>query len=97
MTLSGPGSLNGARTRPIAGSPHRCYRPGRELLSDLDRRLQAAEQQLLAGLEKETDRGTFRALLCQLASHAGELDAEPGPCDVAQHEARPPARHRLTR
>ncbi len=58
---------------------------GRELLGDLDRRLQAAEQQVLAGLEKESDRGTFRALLRQLASRARELGAEPGPCDAARH------------
>ncbi len=58
---------------------------GRELLSDLDRRLQAAEQQVLAGLEKESDRGTFRALLRQLASRVRGLDTEPGPCDAARH------------
>lgn len=68
------------RARRIVATP-----PGRELLSDLDRRLQAAEQQVLAGLEKESDRGTFRALLRQLASRARELDTEPGPCDAAQH------------
>ncbi len=59
--------------------------PGRELLDDLDRRLRAAEQQVLAGLENESDRRTFRALLRQLASRAGELDAEHGACDAAQH------------
>jgi DNA-binding MarR family transcriptional regulator len=59
--------------------------PGRELLDDLDRRLRAAEQQVLAGLENESDRRTFRALLRQLASRAGELDAEQGACDAAQH------------
>ena len=58
---------------------------GRELLGDLDRRLQAAEQQVLAGLEKESDRGKFRALLRQLASRAREVDTEPGPCDAARH------------
>ncbi len=68
------------RARRIVATP-----AGRELLGDLDRRLQAAEQQVLAGLEKESDRGTFRALLRQLASRARELDTDPAPCDVARH------------
>jgi DNA-binding MarR family transcriptional regulator len=57
---------------------------GRELLDELDRRLQAAECEVLAGLHNEADRGTFRALLRQLASRARELDAEPGPCEIAE-------------
>jgi DNA-binding MarR family transcriptional regulator len=57
---------------------------GRELLDELDRRLRAAECEVLAGLENEADRGTFRALLRQLAGRARELDAEPGPCEIAQ-------------
>jgi DNA-binding MarR family transcriptional regulator len=57
---------------------------GRELLDELDRRLQAAECEVLAGLENEADRGTFRVLLRQLASRARELDAEPGPCEIAE-------------
>src|SRR6266700_3500406 len=36
---------------------------GRERLDLLDRRLRAAEQHVLAGLDSEEDRGAFRALL----------------------------------
>jgi DNA-binding MarR family transcriptional regulator len=57
---------------------------GRQLLDELDRRLQAAECEVLAGLENEADRHTFRALLRQLASRARELDTEPGPCEIAE-------------
>jgi len=57
---------------------------GRELLDDLDRRLREAEQRVLAGLENEADRHTFRVLLRQLAGHASELGSERGACDIAQ-------------
>jgi DNA-binding MarR family transcriptional regulator len=57
---------------------------GRELLDELDRRLRAAECEVLAGLENEADRHTFRVMLRQLASRARELDAEPGPCVIAE-------------
>ena len=40
---------------------------GRETLADAARRLRAAEDQLLAGLDGGPDAGTFRALLRQLA------------------------------
>jgi DNA-binding MarR family transcriptional regulator len=56
---------------------------GRELLDDLDRRLRAAEQHVLAGLDKDEDRRAFRALLRRLATHANELDPVHGACDVA--------------
>ena len=57
---------------------------GRDLLDDLDQRLRAAEQRVLAGLENEADRHTFRVLLRQLAGHASELGSERGACDIAQ-------------
>lgn len=60
-------------------------KPGRELLDNLDRRLRAAEEQVLAGLADEADRRTFRALLRQLATNAGDLGSGRGACDVAQH------------
>jgi DNA-binding MarR family transcriptional regulator len=63
--------------------------PGRELLRDLDRRLSEAEQQVLAGLKNEADRRTFRALLQQLASRAGDIDTGPGACEMAQHLTAP--------
>jgi DNA-binding MarR family transcriptional regulator len=87
------------RARRIVGTT-----AGRELLDELDRRLQAAECEVLAGLENEADRGTFRALLRQLASRARELDAEPDPCEIAQQispaaglGAASPRRHRPPR
>jgi DNA-binding MarR family transcriptional regulator len=58
---------------------------GRELLGDLDQRLRAAEQLVLAGLDTTEDRQTFRALLRQLATHANALDPVRTACDVAQH------------
>ncbi len=56
---------------------------GRELLDDLDRRLRAAEQHVLAGLDKDEDRRAFRTLLRRLATHANELDPVHDACDVA--------------
>ena len=62
---------------------------GRDLLGVLDRRLSAAEQQVLAGLDSEPDRRAFRALLRQAATHASAQDpaAAAGPahasCDIA--------------
>lgn len=61
---------------------------GRELLDDLDRRLRAAEQLILAGLDTAEDRRIFRALLRQLATHANALDPlDPMPtaCAAAEH------------
>ena len=49
---------------------------GRALLDGLDERLRAAEDQLLAGLDDDADRQTFRALLQRVAVHAASaLDA----------------------
>jgi len=66
------------RARRIVATSH-----GRELLDDLDRRLRAAEHQLLAALATEEDRRAFRALLRQLATHADALDPAPGGCGIA--------------
>ena len=52
--------------------------PGRALLGRLGEQLRAAEDQVLAGLDSDTDRQAFRALLQQLAVHAAtalDLDA----------------------
>jgi DNA-binding MarR family transcriptional regulator len=43
---------------------------GRALLDELGGQLRAAEDQLLAGLDDDTDRQTFRALLQRVAVHA---------------------------
>jgi DNA-binding MarR family transcriptional regulator len=67
------------RARRIVATAH-----GRERLDDLDRRLRAAEQQVLAALETEEDRAAFRALLRRLATHADALDPAPGACEMAQ-------------
>ena len=51
---------------------------GRSLLDGLAERLRDAEDQVLAGLDSDTDRQAFRALLQQLAVHAAtalDLDA----------------------
>jgi DNA-binding MarR family transcriptional regulator len=67
------------RARRIAATT-----PGRDLLGVLDRRLQAAEHQVLAGgLDSGDDRRVFRALLRQVATHAGALDPAPAACDPA--------------
>jgi DNA-binding MarR family transcriptional regulator len=44
--------------------------PGRALLGRLGEQLSAAEDQVLAGLDSDTDRQAFRALLQRLAVHA---------------------------
>jgi DNA-binding MarR family transcriptional regulator len=56
--------------------------PGRDRLADLDRRLRAAEQQVLAGLGTDGDRRAFRTLLRQLAMHANALDPAPSACTI---------------
>jgi len=55
---------------------------GHERLDHLDRRLQAAELHVLAGLDSEPDRRAFRALLFQLAAHAQALDPVRDRCEV---------------
>ncbi|HXP18494.1 MAG TPA: MarR family winged helix-turn-helix transcriptional regulator [Streptosporangiaceae bacterium] len=56
---------------------------GREQLAELDRRLATAEQRLLAGLPTEQDRGAFRSMLRQLATHADQADPAGGSCASA--------------
>jgi DNA-binding MarR family transcriptional regulator len=59
---------------------------GCERLTELSRRLRAAEQQVLAGLPEQRDRQAFRGLLRRLATHAGAADpAAAGP--AAAHGA----------
>ena len=65
------------RARRIAATP-----PGRDLLGVLDRRLRAAEQQVLAGLDSGDDRRAFRALLRQVATHASTLDPALPACGI---------------
>jgi DNA-binding MarR family transcriptional regulator len=72
------------RARRIAATAQ-----GRELLDDLDRRLRAAEDQVLVALGSQDDRRVFRALLRQLATHADATDPAPGPCEIAQHACPP--------
>ena len=55
---------------------------GRALLSGLDERLGAAEEQVLAGLSGP-ERESFRALLCQAAGHASTLDPGASACVLA--------------
>jgi DNA-binding MarR family transcriptional regulator len=66
---------------------------GRDRLADLDRRLRAAEEQVLAGLGTDDDRQVFRMLLRQLATHANALDPSPSACTIAAQarSAGPPA------
>jgi DNA-binding MarR family transcriptional regulator len=62
---------------------------GRERLDLLDRRLRAAEQHVLAGLDCEEDRQAFRALLRRLATHADALDPGRSACGVVQDAGVP--------
>ena len=48
---------------------------GRAVLDELSERLRAAEDQVLAGLDDDGDRQTFRALLQRLAVYASALDS----------------------
>jgi DNA-binding MarR family transcriptional regulator len=66
---------------------------GAHLLGDLDRRLLAAEDQVLAGLETTADRQAFRALLRRAATHADALDPVPDACALAKEVgAEPPVK-----
>jgi len=62
---------------------------GRERLEDLDRRLQAAEHNVLSGLDSEADRLAFRALLRRLATHANALDPVRGGSEIVPDVAGP--------
>jgi DNA-binding MarR family transcriptional regulator len=57
---------------------------GRAVLDELGGQLRAAEDQLLAGLDDDTDRQTFRAQLQRVAVHAAAAleSAAPDPCVV---------------
>jgi DNA-binding MarR family transcriptional regulator len=57
---------------------------GRELACGLTRRLRTAEDHLLAGLDGEPDRATFRALLQRLATQVNTLDPVRNTCDVVR-------------
>jgi DNA-binding MarR family transcriptional regulator len=57
---------------------------GRELLIDLGRRLAAAEDHVLAGLDSEADRQAFRSLLRRLATHADVVDPARDACTIGQ-------------
>jgi DNA-binding MarR family transcriptional regulator len=67
------------RARRIAATAR-----GSELLDDLDQRLRAAEDQVLAGLASGADRAAFRGLLARLATHAHALDPVRDACAAAQ-------------
>jgi DNA-binding MarR family transcriptional regulator len=73
------------RARRIAATGH-----GRELLSDLDGRLRAAEDGVLGGLAAAGDQATFRALLARLATHVNALDPVPNACAGAPDAAPAP-------
>jgi DNA-binding MarR family transcriptional regulator len=64
---------------------------GRAILDELGGQLRAAEDQLLAVLDDDTDRQGFRALLQRVAVHAATaLDsATPDPCAVPDPCAGP--------
>jgi len=66
--------------------------PGRALLGRLGEQLRAAEDQVLAGLDSDTDRQAFRALLQQLAVHAATaLDPDvPDACNAEPTSAAIP-------
>jgi DNA-binding MarR family transcriptional regulator len=63
---------------------------GASLLGDLDERLRAAEDGVLAGLGAEDDRNAFRALLRRLATHASALDPAAAACALAPGGAPAP-------
>jgi DNA-binding MarR family transcriptional regulator len=67
------------RARRIAATPR-----GRELLEDLDGRLHAAEDEVLAGLASGADRQVFRAMLSRLATQVDALDPVPDACAAAR-------------
>ena len=59
--------------------------PGRALLGRLGEQLRAAEDQVLAGLDSDTDRQAFRALLQQLAVYAATA-LDPDALDACNAE-----------
>ena len=71
------------RARRIAATPR-----GRELLGDLDARLRAAEDRVLAGLGSDDTRQVFRTMLRQLATQVNDLDPVPDACTAARDVRR---------
>jgi DNA-binding MarR family transcriptional regulator len=63
------------RARRITATP-----AGATLAGQLDRRLRAAEEQLLASLGSDGERQSFRALLRQLAADISASDPATGAC-----------------
>jgi DNA-binding MarR family transcriptional regulator len=57
---------------------------GSELGCHLAKRLMAAEEHVLAGLDAPGERDTFRALLQRLATRANDLDPVHNACDLAK-------------
>jgi DNA-binding MarR family transcriptional regulator len=55
---------------------------GRELGCGLAKRLMAAEEHVLAGLDGPGERDTFRALLQRVATKANDLDPVHSACDL---------------
>jgi|SRR5579875_869758 len=67
------------RARRIVATP-----AGRELACSLTKRLNEAENHVLAGLPGQRDREMFRSLLERLASHVNTLDPVASACDLAR-------------
>jgi DNA-binding MarR family transcriptional regulator len=65
------------RARRITATP-----AGTRLAGQLDRRLRAAEERLLASLGSDTERQSFRALLRQLAADISVSDPSTSACTV---------------
>jgi DNA-binding MarR family transcriptional regulator len=57
---------------------------GRELGCSLAKRLMAAEEHMLAGLDGPGERDNFRMLLQRLATRANDLDPVHNACDLAR-------------
>jgi DNA-binding MarR family transcriptional regulator len=55
---------------------------GHELLCDLHRRLQAAENHVLAGLDGEQERQDFRGMIQKLAMRTNAFDPVRNSCDL---------------
>ena len=61
---------------------------GRELGCGLTKRLRAAEDHVLAGLDDQAEQETFRALLQRLATRANDLDPVHNACYTADESVR---------
>jgi DNA-binding MarR family transcriptional regulator len=85
--LAGAGLIE-RRPDPADRRAHRIVvtAQGRARLTELGRRLRAAEEQVLAGLPADDDRRAFRALLRQLATCAAAMEPPPA-CTRAEPTA----------